>query len=225
MVKYSSILLLFSLVFFRPGFIAASGIHARGDVSMPWQEGVYVSGGYIYCAEHFKGGLGHILHNTDGFTVRGGYRLSEYVSLEAVGRYYDEFYHRKDVIRPEWWHLVSASELPAASYHETVTVSGYDITLNVKGHLPLGIFRPYGVAGLGYCRSKLRVEEEKLTAPFGSYSGTEVWEGCLGRIGAGCDLHVVGGLGVVAEIAYSAGFGSLNNLRFVTLTAGACFCF
>ncbi|MEA1928093.1 MAG: hypothetical protein U9N73_07780 [Candidatus Auribacterota bacterium] len=56
-----------------------------------------IGGGYIYCAEHFQGGLGNILHNTDGFTVRGGYRLSEYLSLEAVGQYYDEFYHRKDV--------------------------------------------------------------------------------------------------------------------------------
>ena len=67
--------------------------------------------------------------------------------------------------------------------------------------------------------------EEESTDPFRSYSGTEVWKGLLGRIGAGCDLRVISGLKVVAEIAYNTGFGSLDNLRFVSLTAGACFYF
>jgi opacity protein-like surface antigen len=201
-------------------------IDAGEDKEIARKGGMYFGGGFNYYAEHFRGSLGGILHNTRGFNVRGGYCFSEYFSLEALFQYYDEFRHRKDVTRPEWWHLVTDGDnLPESEYLETVTVSGYDITVNAKGHIPLGYVRPYGLIGLGFGRSKLKVKEEEYSEPSASYSGTENWTGCLGRAGAGCDLRIIGGLGMNVEIAYNSGFGDLETLRFISATAGVFYAF
>lgn len=207
-----------------------TGTHGAMDAGeekeVAWKGGIYLGGGFTYYAEHFRGGLGHILHNSRGFSVRGGYLVSKHVSLEALFQYYDEFRHRRDVARPEWWHLVSNSnELPESKYLETVTVSGFDITVNAKGYIPLGYVRPYGLIGLGFGRSKLKVKEEEYNATSAVYSETEIWTGCLGRTGIGCDLRIIGGIGVNVEIAYNTGFGDLDTLRFISAGVGAFYVF
>ncbi|MFH1038607.1 MAG: outer membrane beta-barrel protein [PVC group bacterium] len=220
-----SLSLMLSAACLLPAPGAAGEAHGGGKVTLHPEHGFYISGGYSYYAEHFPGRLGHVIHNTSGFSVRGGYRVSEYISLEALFQYYDEFRHRRDVSNPEWWYLVSETGLPESEYLETVTVSGYDITVSAKAYLPVSLFRPYGTIGLGWGRSELKVTEEEYAAPATTYSGTEIWTGCLGRVGVGCDLHVIGGLGLTAEVAYNGGFGDLDTLRFVSLSAGVYYLF
>lgn len=225
-IEKISLLLFVAGACLPPATGMADEVYVVGQTAASLPPGIYVGAGYTYYAEHFQGALSDILHNTGGFTIRAGYRVTEDISLEAVYQYYDEFRHRKDVTSPEWWYLVSTSGIPSASgYLETVTVTGYDITVNAKATLPFGFVRPYGIIGLGFGRSRLKVTEEGYTAAAATYSGSEVWTGCLGRVGVGCDLHVIGGLGLAVEAVYNAGFGDLQTLRFVSLSAGACYLF
>ena len=53
-----------------------------------------------------------------------------------------------------------------------------------------------------------------------SYSGSKIWNGCLGRIGVGCALIIYDNFGISGEAAYNVGFGDLDTLRFVSLTMG-----
>lgn len=217
--------LLTTAILLFPGNGGAGEAYAEGEIAFLPPDGVYIGGGYNYYVEHFKGKLGSVMHNTGGFSAEVGYHLSEYFSLEGRFQYYDEFRHRRDVSQPEWWYLVSNTDIPRSEYLETVTVSGYDITVNAKGYLPLGLVRPYGLIGLGWGRSELKVKEEEYAEVPTDYTGTDIWTGCMGRIGAGCDVYILAGLGLNVEVAYGAGMGNLDTLRYLSATGGLFYSF
>lgn len=150
--------------------------------------------------------------NTWGLQLKAGYNILDYLAVEGLFQYHRKFE----------WESDSYSDPVLGTVSGKVEVSGFDFTVNVKGILPLGIFRPYAVAGLGFMHGKAKATGtyDPPGWPAVSYSESETDSGPMGRIGAGCDLFVGNNFGLEAEIAYNAGMGDIDYARFTALSAG-----
>ncbi len=153
--------------------------------------------------------------NTWGLQLKAGYYILDYLAVEGLFQYHRKFE----------WESDSFSDPVLGTVSSKVEVSGFDISVNVKGILPLGIFRPYAVAGLGFMRGKAKATGtyDSPWLPEVSYSESESDSGPMGRIGIGCDVFVSESFGLEAEIAYNAGMGDIDYARFTAISAGVIF--
>jgi len=150
--------------------------------------------------------------NTWGLQLKAGYNILDYLAVEGLFQYHRKFE----------WESDDYSDPDLGTVSGKVEVSGFDFSVNLKGILPLGIFRPYAVAGLGFMRGKAKATgsyDSPWTAPV-SYSENQSDSGPMGRIGIGCDVFVAENFGIEAEIAYNAGMGDIDYARFTALSAG-----
>jgi len=150
--------------------------------------------------------------NTWGLQLKAGYNILDYLAVEGLFQYHRKFE----------WESDSYSDPDLGTVSGKVEVSGFDFSVNLKGILPLGIFRPYAVAGLGFMRGRAKATgtyDSRWTGPV-SYSETQSDSGPMGRIGIGCDVFVSDNFGIEAEVAYNAGMGDIDYARFTALSAG-----
>jgi len=150
--------------------------------------------------------------NTWGLQLKAGYYILDYLAIEGLFQYHRKFE----------WESDSYSDPDLGTVSGKIEVSGFDFSVNVKGILPFGIFRPYAVAGLGFMRGKAKATGtyDSPWAPPVSYSESESDSGPMGRIGIGCDVFVSESFGLEAEVAYNAGMGDIDYARFTALSAG-----
>jgi opacity protein-like surface antigen len=150
--------------------------------------------------------------NTWGLQLKAGYYILDYVAVEGLFQYHRKFE----------WDSDSYSDPVLGTVSGKIEVSGFDFSVNVKGILPLGIFRPYAVAGFGFMRGKAKATGtyDSPWAPPVSYSESQSHSGPMGRIGIGCDVFVSENFGIEAEVAYNAGMGDIDYARFTALSAG-----
>ena len=173
------------------------------DLSKRW----YFGGGLNYAFENFKDELSEVdWDNTWGLDIKAGYFFTDYFALEFMFQYLNEFEYKESGY---YWGY----------YDYKATLTGYNFTLNGKAFIPLdGIFRPYGVLGLGYANGELK---EKLSDAWGTYTYTDKNSGLFGRIGAGADVFLSEQFALEGEVSYNIGFGDIDNIRYTSLALNA----
>ena len=209
---------LFALLF------AATMCSAAGMAGRP-----YVGGGLLYSIERFGDDvtdgddiLGEIdFENTWGLFAKGGYFVSDLVAIEALARYHHEYKADQSGSMDLGYGLGGASE------QVSVKVKEFDLTLNVKGFLPVsGQFLPYGVLGAGYARFTTDLDDSfQGLGQDETVSESETDSGPLARIGAGCDYFFSDNIGVEGEITYNRGFSDIKGADFIDITIGAIYAF
>jgi len=142
-----------------------------------------------------------------------GYFLSEYVAIEALVQYLDEF--KSD-----------QTGLGAGNGEDDVSIKGITGTVNVKGYLPsdLGAFMPYGVIGAGV--GQFEYEGTVLTRAAdgtiadGPNTRKDDYVGAFIRGGAGCTIMLSDVVGIEAEATYGSGLGDIEPAKIITVTGG-----
>lgn len=150
--------------------------------------------------------------NTWGLQLKAGYFVNDYLAIEGLFQYHRNFEWKSDEYSDPVLGTVSGK----------IEVSGFSLSVNAKGFLPLGQFRPYAVAGLGYARGKAKGTGtyDPPVGPTVSYSESETDSGPMGRIGIGCDVLFNDSFGLEGEVAYNIGMSDIDYVRFVALSAG-----
>ena len=150
--------------------------------------------------------------NTWGLQLKAGYFINDYLAIEGLFQYHRNFE----------WTSDEYSDPVLGTVSGKIEVSGFSLSVNAKGFLPLGQFRPYAVAGLGYARGKAKGTGtyDPPVGPTVSYSDSETDSGPMGRIGIGCDVLFNDSFGLEGEVAYNIGMSDIDYVRFVALSAG-----
>jgi len=103
--------------------VAAAAATVRAEDGDYAELGLYLGAGGVYAIEMFDvGGV----DNSNGFNVRGGYRVHPNVAVEGLFEYYSKF-------------DMSPGDL-----------SAWSLTANAKVYPLLGRWQPYALVGLGY---------------------------------------------------------------------------
>jgi opacity protein-like surface antigen len=136
----------------------------------------------------------------DSFTLEGraGYRFHPHFALEGVYQHYDEF------------------QIEALGT-DILSIDGWSATANLKGYLLTGRIQPYGLAGIGILDLEIKDDVG---------AGLEADESdVLTRFGLGVDAYVTEGIVVFVEGAYNLPLDDLDDLPFISATAGLQFRF
>lgn len=196
---------------------------AAAETAVPSPERVrgYLGAGVLYDLENFRGDMGKCgWDDSWGFNLRGGAYLSEYFALEALFQYHNEFASREPYSGYFWNIWLD----PA--FHTRIRFCDYDFFINGKASLPLGVFRPYALAGIGFVYSQATIEQEIGAEGFHlDMSYTTNTSDVMWRAGGGIDAFLSEHVGLNLEGAYQAGVDFLDDLRFLTLSAGLLYVF
>lgn len=194
---------------------------AETAVASPDRVRGYLGGGPLYDFENFRGDMGRCgWDNSWGFNLRGGAYLSEFFALEGLIQYHNEFSSK----RPYSGYFWNIWFDPA--FNTRIRFCDYDFFINGKASLPLGAFRPYALAGIGVVYSRAKIEQEisadgfRLDISYTTNTSDVMW-----RVGGGIDALLSEHVGLNAECAYQAGVNFLDDLRFLTLSAGLLYVF
>jgi opacity protein-like surface antigen len=222
MKKYGLFIAVLALICFVTPVMAQSTSSSIINTEPSLAERWYLGGGFQLDIPNFKTEYVTVegdddlgvsdFDNTWGLQLKAGYNILDYLAVEGIFQYHRKFE----------WESDNYSDPDLGTVSGKVEVSGFDFSVNLKGILPLGIFRPYAVAGLGFMRGKAKATgtyDSPWTAPV-SYSETQSDSGPMGRIGIGCDVFVSENFGIEAEVAYNAGMGDIDYARFTALSAG-----
>jgi len=220
MKKYGLFIALLAVIFLITPAMAQSKKNSIFNTEPSMEERWYLGGGFQLDIPIFKTYNEVVdgedidvddFDNTWGLQLKAGYYILDYLAVEGLFQYHRKFE----------WESDSYSDPDLGTVSGKVEVSGFDFSVNVKGILPLGIFRPYAVAGLGFMRGKAKATVT-YDSHWGPVSGSESQSdsGPMGRIGIGCDVFVSENLGIEAEVAYNAGMGDIDYARFTALSAG-----
>ena len=175
-------------------------------------ERFYVGGGYNYAFENFRDELNDFdWDNTWGLDFKAGYFFCEYLALEVMFQYLDDFEYKESGLIGYDQYLYS--------YDYKATISGYNVTLNGKGLIPIdGVVRPYGVLGLGYASGKAR---ERIIIAGVTVTESEGKSDLWGRAGAGLDIFLDRQFALEVEVTYNLGFGDLEDVEYTCLALNA----
>ena len=92
------------------------------------------------------------------------------------------------------------------------------VTSNVKGFFLTGRYQPYLLVGAGVMTADTTLRDTVGLPP--SATGTESDEAFVMRFGGGIDLYATENVVVTLEADYVYPFGSLDDLRYVTIGWG-----
>ena len=142
-----------------------------------------------------------------GFNFRGGYRFNDYLAIEGLFEYMDDFGHSR----------TSANERVKAS----ASIQTNNFSLQTKVIIPTGMsqFQPFLSGGIGFLNAngagKLRVGSatvEDRRAP----SATEF----AGRVDGGVDYFFTPEVSAFVGAGYVIPTDQLSDLSYISLSAG-----
>ena len=182
----------------------ASSAHATDDFNRP---GPYVGIGPSGGLTNFSGGF-RGFGDSSGFNFRGGYRFNDYLAIEGLYEYMDDFGASR----------TSATQRRSAS----ASIQTNNFSLLGKVILPtLGIpqLQPFVMGGVGFVNAngsgKLRVGSvtvEDRVAP----STTQF----AGRVDGGVDYFFTPEISTFFDVGYVIPTEQLSNMPYLSLSAG-----
>jgi len=149
--------------------------------------------------------------NSWGLNLKAGYFPIKYLAIEGNFGYAHKFDSSIDYTDPIYHVDVSAE----------AKVKVMTFTVNAKGYpLPQGMFRPYGLLGLGYGRAK--ADYSASASGWGDLDiGSDTFTGAIFRIGAGIDFFFSEKFALEAEVIYNRGTGDLSDIPVTQVGANA----
>jgi hypothetical protein len=84
-------------------------------------------------------------------------------------------------------------------------VDAWNITANAKAYPVAGRFQPYALVGAGYGQADLPHDDN---------------DGFIARFGIGMDIAVVDNFGVMTEVGYVLGTGSMSDYDQIPISVG-----
>ena len=169
------------------------------------RDSFYAALGWAYALEDFDDTGGLSIDDANGVSARLGYRFHPNFAAELQGDWYEDF----DV---DGTVPVLGIPIPVKGEAELWT-----LLVNGKGYLLTGQFQPYGLLGAGILSADLTLEDDiglgvKVTEDDTSF----VWQ-----VGAGVDYYLFeSDLALTAEGAYHIPTGSLDDVKYWTVTVG-----
>ncbi len=188
---------------------------------MAQADGFVNTGGYMIIGgstgfQHFQDAGDADFDDTNGFRIRGGYRMSPIWSFELDGEFLDGFDTKVEFEDPD---------LP--DHAGDLAIDTGIITANVKAYLPMtGRFQPYALLGAGGMWATLRTDYTVATVCSPGYYG---WycSGAYGKLddgsafamrgGIGFDLYMTEGIAFTMDASYVYPFGDLEDLQYTSL--------
>jgi opacity protein-like surface antigen len=172
----------------------------------------YAGGGLLYSVERFgddgigdddDDGVGNLdFDNSWGLFAKGGYFILDYLAVEGLFRYHHEY----------------KADLASGGVSADLTIRSCDLTLNVKGFLPIDLpVLFYGVVGGGYAQAQTELD-------LGG-SDSDDQGGGIARAGAGADYFVSDNVGIEAEVTYNHCFNDLEDMNFIDINVGVIYAF
>lgn len=176
--------------------LCATTAQAADEFNRP---GAFVGAGMNYGIPSFQGAAGADFGNSLGFNVRGGYRFNEFIAVEGIYEYMDDFGTGRQTV---------------AGTSVTADAKTNAFSINGKLILPLSRFQPYLTGGVGFLNSDA---ELKIAGQHFNGSGTSF----AGRFGAGLDVFATEHISLYAETAYTMGTDNLSDLYYFNVGWGA----
>jgi opacity protein-like surface antigen len=161
--------------------------------------GAFVGLGMNYGVPGFQDTGGVSFGDSLGFNVRGGYRFNEFVAVEGIYEYMDDF-------------GTGRQRVAGSTVTEDTKTNAFSI--NGKLLLPLGRFQPYLSGGIGFLNADA---ELKLDGRHFNGSGTSF----AGRFAGGVDVWATDHISLYAESAYTMGTDTLSDLYYFNVGWGA----
>ena len=189
--------------FVRPGSIvllllvlASVPARARADDEFN-RRGAFVGGGVSYGLSAFQGTAGRQdFGDSLGYNLHAGYRLYDFLAVEAVHEYFDDF----------------GADLGADGDVHVRTFTG---TANVKLLLPLDRFQPYLTGGIGFLFAERSGSAKRLGIDSSDHGAA-----FIGRVAGGFDIFVHRNFSIYGEVAYTMPTGGLSDLYDVSVGSG-----
>jgi opacity protein-like surface antigen len=190
---------------------AAAVLHEEEE---DWNRlGFYLGIGPSWFANEFEGEAGRFLSgdNSWGFNFRFGYRFWEYMAVEGLYEYADDFGDDFD--------FLAGTERVAGNYSLQSNV----FTANLKLIAPFGRFQPYLGGGAGFMQTNADVdvftEFQELDADINS---DFVF---AGRVMGGFDLYITPQVALYADSSWVIPTDQLEDLEYVSVNIGARYIF
>jgi hypothetical protein len=160
----------------------------------------------------FEGEVGRFLGGSDtwGFHARAGYRFWEYMAIEGLYEYADDFgddfnfFSGDDLVQGEW-------EL------QTNVFTG-----NLKFIAPLGRFQPYLGGGVGFMQANGEVE---IVGPFREFDVDDDAFEFAGRVMGGFDIYITPQIALYADSSWVIPTGDLEDVEYVSVGVGGRYIF
>jgi opacity protein-like surface antigen len=176
--------------------------------------GFYIGIGPSWFAEQFEGDVGRFVphDNSWGFNFRFGYRFWEYMAIEGLYEYADDF---------------GDNEIFFDDFGDPVDVET-DIqtnvfTANLKLIAPLGRFQPYLGGGAGFMQANTDVDVKgDLFFAEADFDSDFVF---AGRVMGGFDVYITPQVALYADSSWVIPTSDLEDLEYVSVNLGARYIF
>jgi opacity protein-like surface antigen len=149
------------------------------------------------------GGAARGAEDSLGFNFRGGYRFTDYLAIEGLYEYMDEF--RKTFRGP-------------LGNEATADIGTNNFSLMAKVILPtLGQLQPFVSGGIGFLEASGTAHLNRVNGSFeGGGSSTEF----AGRVDGGVDYFFTPEISTFFDVGYVIPTEQLDNLHYLSLSAG-----
>lgn len=174
---------------------------AKVEQEVDWnRRGFYLGLGPSFFAENFEGDIGRLgASDTWGFHARAGYRFLDFLAVEGLYEYANDF----------------GEDLDEANRY---TLQTNVFTANVKAIAPLGRFQPYLGGGVGFMRP-----QQSRTGIFRAFDWNEF--AFAGRVNGGLDFYITPQISVGADANWVIPTDDLEDLEYISVNFGGRFIF
>ena len=158
--------------------------------------GPYLSLAGVWGVEEFDNSNNISIDDSGGVNARVGYRALPWLSVEAVGEYMVNF------------NMDFGSD--------NGDLSMWNVGANLRLNLPTDLIQPYLIVGGGYLGADLK----------GACCGNgQDGHGGFARIGAGMEFYPWAHVGLDGGVGYVIPTGEVDDLRYLSITAGVIYRF
>ena len=164
------------------------------------RHGFYLGVGPSFFAENFEGDIGRLgADNTWGFHVRAGYRFLDFLAVEGLYEYANDF----------------GVEIDQDNRYDLETNV---FTTNLKAIAPLGRVQPFLGGGVGFMRP-----EQSRVGVFQNFDWDEF--AFAGRVNGGLDFYLTPQISIGADANWVIPTGDLEDLEYISVNFGGRFIF
>jgi opacity protein-like surface antigen len=160
--------------------------------------GPYIGLGASYFINEFGDPLDRAhLSDSWGFNARFGYRFIDWLAVEGLYEYANNF-------GCDLGHLEGSNDM---------SVQANIFTVDAKAILPLGRFQPYLSGGVGFLNANA-----SRTGIFREFEASSTV--FAGRVGGGIDLYLTEQFALMTEAGYLLPTGDLDDMNMIPINAG-----